>query len=246
MLTAIGLVALLVFLIALLPARLVVGYTTHDIKGLTIGSVTGSVWDAQLRQVNYRGITAPNVTWNLDFWPLLLGTVSAKVDAELAEGFARFEIDAGLSGETIQLSNVQAAMTLDTLATFYPAIPAGTADGDLMVNLASARFENGKPVYLEGRAGLSKLTSTWTGTRPLGSYEADISTENDVMQAIITDIDGPVKLIAKATLKPQGNWQVSGDIAARDSSDKTLQQAMQFLGPADARGMHQFSFSGQL
>lgn len=245
-LSLLGIIALLAFLIMLVPARLAITYAAHDIKGLTIGSVSGTLWNAQLREVSYRNIHAPRIDWSLQFWPLLLGTISADVDAELAHGFARFELNAGMGGNEIDLSDVQVATTLDTLATFYPAIPAGTANGDLTIKLNSLRFENGKPVYIEGHAGLSNLTSTWTGARPLGSYDAQISTQENVIQALITDIDGPVKLAATATLTPQGAWQVSGDIAARDSTDETLQQAMRFLGPADASGMHQFSFSGQL
>lgn len=241
-----GLFSLLCFLLATLPARTALGYLAGDVPGLHIGSARGTVWNARLGDVRYRQFQIPAMKVELAFWPLITGTVSARVEAELPDGFLRFSLQAGTGG-TLEIRDLQAALPLARIAPLLPGLPAGVAQGELTLKLDRARFENRQPVAATGRAALVNLTSTWTGERPLGDYAAEISTpEAGRILADITDLEGPVRLDAEATLTPDGNWQTEGSIAARDSSDEMLDQALRYLGPADATGAHSFRFSGRL
>lgn len=246
LLSLLGLLALLVFLAARLPARLMLAHALQDLPGLTVGSVSGTVWEGRARGLRYRELEVPALAWELDFWPLLGGTAALRIEAELPRGFARLDAALGLDGR-IELENLRATLPLDSLAALYPAIPAGTVSGELTLNLDSARLEGLRPVALSGDVGLTGLTSSWTGALPLGDYMAEISAPAEgEIQARIVDLQGPVKLQARATLGSDGRWQAEGTVAPRDGSDRTLARAMAYLGPANAAGEHRFSFSGRI
>jgi hypothetical protein len=66
------------------------------------------------------------------------------------------------------------------------------------------------------------------------------------MTGQLRDLDGPLAVNGQVVLQPTGEYEVNGTVVVRNSSDDSLNQALQVLGPPDPQGRRSFSLSGSL
>lgn len=244
-LSLLGIVAYLIFILVLLPARFVVaqlgGLLPSDVS---LRDIQGTLWNGSVRAIEFQNMTAGPLHWDVQALAMLTGQLQADIETKLPQGFANFTLQVAPGG-SLELSDVQLAMPLATAARLASQ-PAELLQGDLTLQLETLRIENQRPVAASGSGILNNLHSSLLGDIALGSYQTDIRTADAGITATATDQSGPLRLQAQASLSPQGGWQATGTIGVRDAGNTRLAGMLQYLGPADASGVHRFRFSGQL
>ena len=235
--------ALLVSLIALLPARVAFG-----VLGLPATAVTGwsgTVWSGAVQRISLGSITLGPVLWHVRPARLLTGQLAADVQATVPDGFVNATVGLSLGGAW-SASGVEAAVPLAWLA---PAM--GNAGSQV-----SARFD--KLVVRKGRVEAAVGNLTLAGvvlpiptTGPQlgpGTYElafsADALGPDDLLTGALKDAGGPLEIAGTVTITPPRSYEVAGTARPRPEAPPELRSALQMLGPATAEGSHALSLAG--
>ena len=100
----------------------------------------------------------------------------------------------------------------------------------------------------EGTVEIDDLVGPASRPGKLGSYKATFppGTGGDEIVAGLADAGGPLEISGNIRLKADRSYVVDGVIAARPDAPKSMADSLQYLGPPDAQGRRQFSFSGTL
>lgn len=232
-------------LFALFPASLATRWFMPPIPGLAMGPVDGTVWSGRIAGVEYNGLNAGNASWQLE--PLALLTLRAVADIQLDRGDAapmEFSLTAGMGGK-MEFNNLQGALTLAELEQAR-LMPRNVASGMVLLNIPQLVLVNQRPTFAQGRVGLTELQSRLLPGVPLGSYEGDIDTMNDVITLAFRDIEAPLRVTGQGQLQPDGRYTVSGEITPSNATPEALRRGLALLGQPDASGRYTFNFSGQL
>ncbi len=238
-----GLAALLVSLVALLPARVVFG-----VLGLPAGAasgLSGTVWRGTAERLSLGGVTLGPVRWTTRPARLLAGQVAADVEATLPDGFVNGTIALAMGGK-IAITNLEAAAPLSWLA---PA--AGASGGQL-----AARFD--KLVLRAGRVETAIGTLNVAGVvlpiptagRQLGpgsysvAFDAQALGSEEPLTGLLSDTGGPLEIAGTVLLTPPRAYELKGKAKPRPEAPPELRNALQMLGPATPDGAHDLSIAG--
>lgn len=238
-------VVYLVTLFALFPASLAARWFMPPILGLVMGPVDGTIWNGRVAGVEYNGLNAGNTAWQLD--PLALLTLRAVADIQLGRGDeapVEFSVAASF-GDRIEFNNLQGALTLAELEQAR-LMPRNVASGNVLLNIPQLVLTNQRPTFAQGRVGLTELQSRLLPGIPLGSYEGEIDTVNDVITLAFRDVEAPLRVSGQAQSQPDGRYTVTGEITPTNATPDALRHGLALLGQPDASGRYTFSFSGQL
>lgn len=232
-------------LLALFPASLAARWFMPPLPGLVMGPVDGPIWNGRIAGIEYNGLNAGNASWQLD--PLALLILRVVADVQLERGDAaplEFSIAAGL-GNKVEFLNLQGTLTLAELEQAR-LMPRNIATGQLLLNVPQLVMVSQRPVYAEGSVGLVELQSRLLPGVPLGSYEGDVSTSNNVIQFGFRDVEAPLRVAGEGRLQPDGRYSVTGNITPTNATPDALRRGLALLGQPDASGRYTFNFSGQL
>lgn len=232
-------------LFAMFPASLAARWFLPAIPGLVLGPVDGTIWDGHVAGVEYSGLNAGNASWQLD--PFALLTLRAVADIQLDRGGAapmEFSVAAG-PGDRIQLNNLQGTLTLAELEQAR-LMPRNIASGQILLNMPQLVLINQRPTYAAGTGGLVDLQSRLLPGVPLGSYEGEIETMNDVITLTFRDVEAPLRVTGQGQLQPDGRYTVTGEITPTNATPDALRRGLSLLGQPDTSGRYRFSFNGQL
>ncbi|WP_017444456.1 type II secretion system protein N [Gayadomonas joobiniege] len=236
----------LVFLIATLPANLVIDQFQPP-KNVQLGNATGTIWNGHLSALAIEGIALKNVSWQMTPASLLTGKLGYDINfgqtrkvlqpsgqltaeygfngAQLTDLSARFPAD--LVAQKLQLGfPIQAAglveVNIEKASLGTPV--CGQLSGDIVWRLASVDVNNLNFSYGDIKTDLHCLS---------GALQAQISGNPDRLKVDLTaDWDGKA-------------YKLTGHVAPGKNADKNLREAMRFLGNPDAQGRYLISFSGQ-
>lgn len=78
----IGFLLLLIFILAMAPARIVLPWFTQGLPQLSLNQPSGSIWDASLDAISFQGKSIHNVSAQTDFWSLLLGYIHSDIQID--------------------------------------------------------------------------------------------------------------------------------------------------------------------
>jgi hypothetical protein len=241
--------AALVFLFTLLsrlPASVLLAYAP---AALHCTGVSGTIWRGGCGELAFGPRSVSDVRWTLHPGALLRARVAldlASADPD-AIGQAALEWQ---PGGALRIEQLAATLAPRALATLLPAGWSGSA----RLAIAHARVSAGRLTALEGTFELLQLQ--WqlrTAHTALGSYQlvfppaAGAAAAADApMLGTLHDLDGPLSLHGQMRLTPQGSYELSGRVAAREDAGASLQQLLELLGPPAADGSRGFSFAGTL
>lgn len=232
-------------LVALFPASLAVRWFVPDIPGLHLGVVEGTIWNGRVNGIDYQGWSPGNATWSLQ--PLSLFSLAIAADVRLERsGKSPMTANVRVTADGhVRVNALHGVITLAELARAQ-LLPPNIATGDILLEMASIEFLDGRLVAAEGRAGLAGLRSTLLPGVALGSYEGNVETGGGGVNAVFHEVEAPLRVAGQATLQPDGRYAVSGNITPTSETPENLARGLMLLGQPDASGRYEFNFSGRL
>lgn len=182
--------------------------------------------------------------WTLHPWWLPLLRLSADFEAG-GDTVIRVGVSRAVFG-TLRLSQLNAAGNVKALlgALGQPALPV---DGQTRLEFPLIRLDGGTPVEARGTAEVQNLA--WTLAReplPLGSFTADLSTDDKGIRVDLSSGPGPLELTGVATLAPDKAYDLHLQLRPRPQAPEQLLTLVRSLGQADAKGWHHVRRNGSL
>jgi hypothetical protein len=205
-------------------------------------SPTGTLWHGSCRELSSGALALSDVRWGLH--PLALLRAHLLVDVQSDDARAAGQAQLMLHGNgDLQIQALNASLRLQGGLS---ALPPGWS-GALQLAIDQASMQGGYLTAIEGVITVRQLHSD-NPPAELGSFQLQFpgreSTGAAPMLGTLRDLEGPLSLQGQLQLLPSGAYELSGTVAARDSSSADLQQMLQLLGPLDAQGRHTFSLAG--
>lgn len=241
-----GLGSYLVFLVATLPAAMVVRFVPLP-AGVSLGAASGTWYQGQVDSIRHGNWQLPQLQWQLS-----LGT--------LWRGELGFQLRLGSAQQTTQPSGVlqgtagMHSLQLQQLDVTVPirwVLPNVTlpmkmdASGDIVLNLTE--FSSGTPYCsaLKGSASWQQAKfESPIGWLDLGSIQGSLSCEQGGLQ-LVTAANNPLGAALTVDLLAD-RYQINGTLQPNASLPKEVHQAMQFVGPQDSQGRYVMQLAGQI
>ncbi len=245
---AIGLAMFGIFLLAMLPASLVIPriIPTHFQQQVKLSDYSGSIWNGTSSHVTAFRFDLGAAHWRVSPLSLLL----MRVDAALRLQRTGFQASVNLSADlrnNLFLKNIQGTMLLSELAItdhFLPGI-----EGVVNINMNTLDFVDQKPANSKGILTVSGLRLAWIPGLDLGDYELIISQDGESVHARITDKRGPLNIDLDLLLTPgttQYRYALQGFIQPKPDTELLLSSALQWLGTPDNNGRYTVVQSGSI
>jgi general secretion pathway protein N len=256
LLITLGILALLGFVLATLPATVASGQLAR--MGVQAAALTGSVWNGTATGVAWRGAPIGQVDWHLVPADILRGLVAGHAKLTRDDGSVTTSFATGFSGKELQFSDAKVALPLAALEALPLGMPKGWR-GNAVGHFDEVRISQGWPVSLRGTLDLDGLVAPPPRNAPVGSFhavfphphpQASVTTgaplAPDALTAQVTDKGGPFSVDAQLSLGRDRAFLLEGTLAPRGAVPPAMERSLQMLGPADASGRRLFSIGGSL
>jgi general secretion pathway protein N len=227
-----------IFLLVKLPASQVLSRIElpADVK---ISGVSGTIWNGKAQQIVAHGLPVEGLSWELDVLPLLLGTISAKVNAGNIREVDNisFSGDLSFSESSITAENFQSYLPTNLVISLLPLPFPVKAGGRFRLQLDELEYSQncqtmiGKGQWLKAQvAGLDQNIS-------LGNFDAYLSCDNG---DVLLEVNEPNSfgLSAVARIPSNMKYSVTGKFKPDPNLPREVQQAAQFFGKPDAQGYY--------
>jgi hypothetical protein len=243
----IGFGTYLFFMLLLLPAQHVLGWTAGDMKTapLTYVAIKGSLWRGKMEAVKVLGTPLDKLKWRFAPTELLFGRVG--FDIKLIH--AGQELDGDLSigfSEQIYLEDISGQLPAEMIPPMIDLRQIGV-DGKITLNLEKLILENSKITSAEGQIEWRDFALTTPFALKVGNLQADFMTDdNGEVKAKIKDLGGPTGVDGELSLTSAGNFQVKGLIKPGTDSDPNLGNALNAISKQQPDGSYRITYSMQL
>jgi general secretion pathway protein N len=253
-LVALGVVALLLFAVATLPASVAGGVLGR--AGMAAVSYDGSVWNGSATGASWQGATLGDLQWTLEPLRLLRGRLGGHARLTRPDGSLDSDFDVALSGADLRLSAITLAWPIEALGALPLGMPKGWR-GRVNGTLDEVVVQDGWPTGLRGKLDIDGLVAPPPRNAAVGSYRAvmphpkpalSLSVPSDPLNltARVEDKGGPFDVEAQLTLSRNRAFAFEGRLAPRGPVPPAMERALQLLGPPDAAGRRPFSVGGTL
>jgi general secretion pathway protein N len=244
---ALGVGAYIAFTVATFPAGVALRWFAP--RDITFAGVAGTLWSGSAATCSVEGFTVESLRWRLRPMPLLLGRISANVEARIPDGFVSGDVSA--SPSSVRFSGMRAATSLPALAG---VLPVSGVRGQASVALESLVLVNGWPATAVGElklAGLESLPPIPDGRGayvPLGDYTVTlVPAPEGELAATFVDNGGPLEVQGTAKLDASHTYSIDALVEARANAPEMLVQGLQLMtGDPDAEGRRRLSLTGSL
>lgn len=236
-------VLFVVFLLALVPARLVNGFLPGT--NVIMQGYSGTLWrGAASRCLVATGsgyLHLGRVRWSLS--PLSLLTLSPSLTLESTWGRQRINTDLRISGpEDLELTDLDAMVSAQLLQQFLPL----SISGDFSVQAEELYLEKGFPSRARGR--LIWQNAAWDagqGSSPLGSYAMDFEQQpGGALEGELVTISGAVSANGSVRLLGK-DYSLDILVSGEGGLGSQLEQALSLIAQPVSEG-YRIKFDGQL
>jgi hypothetical protein len=235
-----GLAAFLLALVAVLPMRWVAGMVPKQVH---CDSWTGSVWRGQCRGLVVRHggpeLAVEQLRWKLHPASLLRLVVKADFSVRTAQGTGSGVAELGRQG-FMAVDNLAVSAVFDRrLATML----AEGWKGQLEARRLALRMQGNT---LQAMSGEIELRDFNDGRGAgFGSYRAVFApAAAPPFTGRITDIGGPLEVVASVIISADRQWKLDGLITPRPDASANLRSKLELLAAPDASGRYRLQSEG--
>lgn len=244
---ALGVGAYVAFTLATFPAGVVVQWLVPP--GLSVSGVQGTLWSGSAASIAGDGLAVRDVRWNVRPWQLLLGRVSAAVEARLPDGFVATDMVA--SPRSIRFANLRGGAALSSLTN---VLPVRGMRGQASVALESLELEGNWPTRVVGElrlAGLEVAPFVSNGRQQLlalGDYTVTFTAAPPrEIAARFVDNGGPLDVNGTVSIDATRSYTLDALIEPRAGADEQLVQGLTIMtAEPDAEGRRRLTLTGSL
>lgn len=243
-LLALGLLALVAFTLATLPASLAARFLRD--RPVAVESWSGTVWSGIAHGVVSNGVPVGDLRWTLHPLALFTLRLAAGVEITRPDGRATLEVSAR-NRESVELTDVDLDLPLSALGRS----PSFGWNGRVQGRLDSVTLVAGWPTAVRGALTLRGVTAPAPMSGPLGDFAVtfpDPKPPTAATAGVSARITGGTPLVVDASLKLGAgrSFEIAGIVTGTGSVPPALERALGALGPPDAAGRREFSASGTL
>ncbi len=223
----------LLFAVVQLPATVAVRLLSP--QGATISGVSGSAWNGQASSITTKvtELTLNEVRWSLKPWKLLLLKASAEINAKVAGGAIRTQVDSSLFGNNGTASDLRGVLKLEQIGQMLQ-LPIALG-GKAGLHFDELGWSDGALVSAQGEIQLADVSELVSGT-PLGNFSMVFAPDNDSTRAVISDTDASFKLNGTLMLNPDRTFALNANIEPTNKTPATIGQAATMLGATRGAG----------
>lgn len=241
-----GIIAFAVFLVALLPARLVYAWTAPP--DLRVYFIDGTLFSGTAESLQVAGFDFGRTRWRLAPAELLRGRLGFALRADRTDGFLQADVSVGPGAATVWISALEAELPLSIGQALLPIEGVG---GVILLDFDEVRLHEGWPDRLEGTFDIDNLVFTQPAVQHMGSYRVQFDTvagkDDGDLTGVFQDTSGPLDVQGSVQIKDDRRFRVEGRVLARDDAPGQFNETLELLlGPAAADGRRSFSFGGRL
>ena len=236
--------AYLAFLLATLPAPLVLGKLQARLAPLALHDVSGTLWCGRAASLNYAMLHAAHLDWSVHPVALLLGRLETGWSLDDAALRGKGTLGRTLGG-SVYLSDLDAQADLQALQASGLLRIMLPISGRAEFALHKLRYADGKLAAADGTIDV-KGVALQALSLPLGDFHLDLATQQAGVKATLSDRGGALHAQGVAMITPDGAYQFSGNFAARDPNQSALQQYLRMLGKVGADGRVSVNYTGHL
>lgn len=239
-LITVGVLALVLGLIIMLPARLAVHWFVPS--EVAISGIQGSAWSGSANEASVAGIYLRDVRWKFAPLRLFTGALSYRVSATPVSGFVETDISVGFGG-TVSLTGLSASLPLEL---FADVIGIRGLQGSGSFKFERVQIVDGLAVVADGTMQIANLVVPIVGRDSLGAYKAEFFTQNNGISASIEDTDGVIDLAGSLQIKTDRSYEFVAQIIAKPETPEGVRRQLRFLPPANNRGQQELRLEGIL
>jgi general secretion pathway protein N len=245
-----GTLIFLLWLIATIPARLVLAHVSNAVPMFYAEGVSGTIWSGSAARIviNAAGFNQDlgETHWQLHPSALLLGRLSVSLDAK--NGREHVTTDASVSlGGRVTLANTDISLPASIIRSWAP-LPA-QIDGTLSLQLKSLAMASAIIDDLNGVLTWQDAQVDFSGTPiKIGGVVAQLSLGNKGQyQVALSDLGGDLGVGGQLLFMPQErNWAADVKLTPRPGLDPNVASMISQFGARDASGAISFRQSGKL
>ena len=206
--------ALVFFIVVNAPATLLTPY----IKNIEIEKINGSVWQGSISSNQFE-----NITWSINPFYLILGTLSADVNAKINQT-NHLNTTASINlFQNTALENINGTLTTNYLQQLAPTLPI-MAQAKFTINNAQINWDDIKsqniPSLAQGGISIQKVNLLG---EQLGNYDAKFNYQNNVLKSsIVSNSSSKVNANINLALNPQFKLTIKGTIQPKTSNLKSI------------------------
>ncbi|MCJ8302022.1 type II secretion system protein N [Shewanella sp.] len=242
----IGVCIYLVFLLALLPASVVIKLAPLP-NNINFSGISGSIWSGSIESVTIQNRQLEQVQWQLSPWALLLG--QAKLDLVIGnrgsavngKGLVIFSMS-GIDAEGLRFEAPTSFLLGNNRLPFRTKV-----GGD--ISLFIDRLEQGTPwcEQLNGKLFINSAgVKNQFGNYPLGDIELDLSCVDGNVKVKSDETMNQLGFSGTLVLQAEKVVQLSAKIKETASQPEDLKKALAFLGKKDSQGYYPISYQGRV
>ena len=206
--------ALVFFIVVNAPATLLTPY----IKNIEIEKINGSVWQGSISSSQFE-----NITWSINPFYLILGTLSADVNAKINQTNHLNTIASINLFQNTALENINGTLTTNYLQQLAPTLPI-MAQAKFTINNAQINWDDIKnqniPSLAQGGISIQKVNLLG---EQLGNYDAKLHYQNNLLKSsIVSNPSSKVNANINLALNPQFKLTIKGTIQPKTSNLKSI------------------------
>jgi len=236
------LAAYLLFILALFPANVAVGWLPK-IDKVKLGEVSGSIWQSHISALEIEQLTVFNIQANLSPWSLM--TMSPKIGVffgDRLDGGPLGHIQAKVSNNSIHIADSIVDMSANQIAAMLPLPIPIEAFGNANVVIESLTIEDNQCKQAKGTIGWTRAAVTaMDQSIELGAFSATLQCQNGRL-AVVIEPKNRLGLSYTALVSLNGKVSGKGYLEPGKDFPKELHQILPFIGNPDAQGRYQLNF----
>lgn len=237
-LIVVGVLALLIGVIALFPARTALHW--FGPAGLVISGASGTIWSGSAVSAYANGLYITDLSWRMQPLRLFTGELSYAVEGVPGGGFLEADVALGFGG-AVEARDVAASVTL---STFQDLIGIRGLGGQATLRFERLLLKDGAPVAADGYVEVANLLLPDLTVLPIGGYRGDFLTQQDAIVASIEDTDGDLDIAGSFRLAPDGSYQLIAQLVPKAQATARVREQLRSI-PANERGQHELRLEGQ-
>jgi hypothetical protein len=233
------LVAYLVFLVGTLPASHAYSLFKGGLGNLHLYGLEGSVWSGRAAQADFGQHRLGSLQWELLARKLLLGRLELSWHSEGETSKSFGTIARKLTG-AVWVRGIEGHLPIADLPSL-PNLGPLKPQGVLGVDLQDISIKKG--IITSGRGRMVWHGAGFSAPQPvaLGDFEMNLSSDASGVKGVLHDTGGPLQAQGTLLLKPDGGYQFTGTLAARNAQ---LAEGLKFLGTPGPNGAISVAWSG--